>query len=57
MQLADWGESVGVDQVSSVLDSGTKQPSTGVMVFHWSGVSKDWQKVEALGRFYRGIRP
>ncbi len=57
VQLADWGESVGVDQVSSVLDSGTKQPSTGVMVFHWSGVSKDWQKVEALGRFYRGIRP
>ncbi|WP_339745234.1 hypothetical protein [uncultured Rubinisphaera sp.] len=57
VQLADWGEPVGVDQVSAVLDSGTIQPSTGAMVFHWSGISKDWEKVEALGRFYRGIRP
>ncbi|QDT32917.1 alpha-amylase family protein [Thalassoglobus polymorphus] len=57
VQLADWGEPVAVDQVESVLDAGTTHPSTGVMVFHWSGVSKDWQKVDALGRFYRGIRP
>ncbi len=57
VQLADWGEPVTVDQVASVLDAGTTQPSTGVMVFHWSGVSKDWSKVDALGRFYRGIRP
>ncbi len=57
VQLADWGEPVGIDQIPEVLNAGTTQPSTGVMVFHWSGVSKDWQKVEALGRFYRGIRP
>lgn len=57
VQLADWGEPVGVNQVSAVLDSGTTQPSTGAMVFHWSGISKDWEKVEAVGRFYRGIRP
>ncbi len=57
VQLADWGEPVAVDQVAAILDAGTTQPSTGVMIFHWSGVSKEWQKVDALSRFYRGIRP
>ncbi|WP_240928345.1 hypothetical protein [Thalassoroseus pseudoceratinae] len=56
VQLADWGEPVAVDQVSTVLDYGTRQPSSGVMAFLWNGISKDWEKVEALGRFYRGIR-
>src|SRR5690606_35665873 len=39
VQIADWGETVPVEQVAEVLDYGTQLPSTGVMVFHWSGVS------------------
>ena len=56
VQLADWGETVSADQVASVIDHGTQKPSTGVMVFHWSGVSKQWDKVEALGRAFITIR-
>jgi hypothetical protein len=36
VQLADWGESVPVEQVQPVLDHGTRKPATGVMVFHWN---------------------
>ncbi len=57
VQLADWGETVSADQVASVIDAGTRQPSTGVMAFHWSGLSGQWDKVEALGAAYRAIRP
>lgn len=57
VQLADWGEPVPVEQVESVLDHGSRPPATGVMAFHWSGVSKQWEKVEALGRTYRTYRP
>lgn len=57
VQLADWGENVPVEQVSEVLDFGTRQPATGVMVFHWSGISKQWEKLEALGRTYRAMHP
>jgi len=57
VQLADWGETVSVEQVAEVIDYGTRKPVTGVMVFHWSGVSKQWDKVEAVGEAYRAIRP
>lgn len=53
VQLADWGESVDPEQVPEVLDHGTRGPSTGVLVFAWSGLRDDWEKVEALGSFYR----
>jgi hypothetical protein len=56
VQLADWGETVSADQVRDIIDHGTRQPSTGVMVFHWSGVSKQWNKVDAMGDAYRAIR-
>ncbi|MBD3674090.1 MAG: hypothetical protein HUJ26_11255 [Planctomycetaceae bacterium] len=56
IQLADWGETVPVEQVAQVLDFGTQQPATGVMVFHWSGLSKQWKKVEAVGEAYRAMR-
>ncbi len=56
VQLADWGETVAADQVPAVLDYGTRQPASGVMVFHWSGVSQQWDKVEALGRAYNAIK-
>ena len=53
LQLADWGETVPPEQVSQVLDFGTRRPATGVMVFHWSGLSEQWDKVEEMGEAYR----
>ncbi|HMC12193.1 MAG TPA: hypothetical protein VKH44_12920, partial [Pirellulaceae bacterium] len=55
MQLADWGERVPVEQVATVLDYATQSPATGVMVFHWSGISKEWDKAEALKTAYRSL--
>jgi len=56
VQLADWGETVSADQVAEIIDHGTRAPSSGVMVFHWGGLSKQWDKVEAMGAAYRAIR-
>jgi hypothetical protein len=55
VQLADWGERVTPEQVQTVIDHGTQPPSTGVMIFHWSGVSKEWEKAEAMKRAYRSM--
>ncbi|WP_152050444.1 hypothetical protein [Tautonia marina] len=55
VQLSDWGESVSPEDVVEVLDHGTRSPSTGVMVFAWSGLQRDWAKVEQLGAFYRKL--
>ncbi len=57
VQLSDWGERVPVEQVESVLDYGSRQPATGTMAFHWSGIAREWEKVEALGRAYTSFRP
>lgn len=57
VQAADWGPRVPVEQIEMALDHGSRQPATGVMVFHWSGVSKEWDKVEALKRAYLSFRP
>jgi hypothetical protein len=57
VQLADWGPTVPVDQIPAVIDYGTKTPATGVMVFHWSGISQQWDKATALQKAYRSIRP
>ena len=57
VQLADWGETVSPEQIAAVLDHGTRQPATGVMVFHWSGVSKQWEKAEAMRLAYRSFVP
>lgn len=57
VQLADWGESVPSEQVSSVLDHGTRLPATGVLVFHWGSLRQQNEKLEAMGRFYRAIQP
>lgn len=56
VQLADWGENVGVEQISEIINYATRRPATGVMIFHWSGVSKQWEKVEAMGKAYRALR-
>lgn len=57
IQLADWDEPVPTDQVREALDHGTRAPSTGVMVFLWSWLHPQWEKVEEMGRFYKAIRP
>ena len=57
VQLSDWGESVPVGQVRSVLDHGTRKPATGVLVFHWGGLRKQMDKAAAMTEFYRAIRP
>ena len=56
VQLADWGERVPVEQVEVVLDQATQPPASGVMVFHWSGISKEWDKAEAMKRAYLAWR-
>ena len=57
VQLADWGEAVAADQVAAVLDHGTRRPATGVMVFRWNALRKQPDKIDAMTRFYRAIRP
>ena len=57
VQLADWGEKVPVEQVATVLDHGTRRPATGVIVFHWSGLRNQREKVAAMTDFYRRIKP
>jgi hypothetical protein len=57
VQLADWGETVLPEQIAAVLDHGTRRPATGVMVFHWNGVSKQWEKAEAMRLAYRSFGP
>jgi hypothetical protein len=56
VQLSDWGERVQVDQIPSVLDHGSQKPATGIMAFHWNGLAKEWDKVEAVKRAYRAFQ-
>jgi hypothetical protein len=57
VQLSDWGEPVPAAQVAEVLAQGTRPPATGVTVFAWGPLSKDWDKVERLGKVYRSFQP
>jgi hypothetical protein len=57
VQVSDWGEQVPVEQVEAVLAYGSQRPATGIMLFHWNGVAKEWDKVEALKRAYTSFRP
>jgi len=57
VQLSDWGETVPADQVSSVLDHGTRQPATGVMFFAWGSLRRQPEKVDKMTAFYRAIMP
>jgi hypothetical protein len=45
------------EQIAAVIDHGTRQPATGVMAFHWSGISQNWTKADALRSAYRAIQP
>jgi hypothetical protein len=55
VQIADWGEPVPVGQVQTVLEHGARPPATGVMVFNWSGLRSEEEKVEAIGRTFRAM--
>jgi hypothetical protein len=44
-----------VDQVRTVLDHGTREPATGVMVFAWGSLRRQTDKVERMSEFYRAI--
>jgi len=55
VQISDWGESVRVDQVAAVLEHGARRPATGVMIFAWGGLRKQPEKIEAIGRAFRGM--
>ncbi len=55
VQVSDWGERVPVEEVGAAIDHGLKAPSTGVMTFAWSGIAKEWPKVDAIGRAYRAF--
>jgi hypothetical protein len=56
VQLSDWGEAVPASRVPEILDHGTRPPATGVMVFVWGTLHPRWDKVEAMGEFFRTIR-
>jgi hypothetical protein len=55
VQISDWGESVPVDQVPTVLQLGARRPATGVMVFAWSGLRQQPGKIAAIGRTFRAM--
>ncbi len=57
VQLTEWGEPVPLARVAEVIDQGTRPPATGVTVFAWGPLVKDWDKVERLGQAYRSLRP
>ena len=56
VQSSDWGERVPVSEIAEVIRHGLKAPATGVMTFAWSGIAKEWPKVDAIGRAYRSAR-
>jgi hypothetical protein len=56
VQLSDWGERVPVEQVEAVLDFAARSPATGLLAFHWSGISKEWDKVKSLKRAFLAFR-
>ena len=56
VQWTDWGERVPVEQIGEVIGYASQTPATGVMGFHWSGMAKEWEKVEAVQQAYTSIR-
>ena len=53
--MSDWGEPVTAEQAAEIIEAGTRPPATGVMVFHWNGLAKEWNKVTAIGNAYRSL--
>jgi hypothetical protein len=55
VQISDWGEPVPVAQIDEVLRHGARAPATGVMVFAWSGLRAQPQKIDGIGRAFRAL--
>jgi hypothetical protein len=55
VQLADWGERVPSEQVETVLNFGAAPPARGVIVFHWSGVRTDKEKIERMTKRFTAM--
>ena len=55
VQISDWGDPVPVGQIDEVLRHGARAPATGVMVFAWSGLRKQPEKIDAIGRTFRAL--
>ena len=55
LQMSDWGEPVTAEQAAEIIEAGTRPPATGVMVFHWNGLAKEWNKITAIGNAYRSL--
>jgi hypothetical protein len=56
VQVSDWGEAGPLEQVTTVLDHGSRRPATGVMVFAWGGLRKQPEKIERVGEVLRALR-
>jgi hypothetical protein len=57
VQPADWEDPVPVEHVRQAQDLATRRPSTGVLVFHWSGPRAQPDKIAEMARLYLDIRP
>ncbi len=57
VQIADWGDPVPLAQVEDVVQLGAARPATGVMVFNWSGLRAQPEKIEAIGAAFRALAP
>jgi hypothetical protein len=55
VQIADWGETVTVEQIDEVLRHGATPPATGVMVFNWGGLRNQPAKIAAIGETFRAM--
>jgi hypothetical protein len=55
VQISDWGERVPLEQVPVVIEHGSRSPASGVMVFAWSGLRKEPEKIESIGRAFRTL--
>ena len=56
VQLSDWGERVPPEQVETVLDYGVARPARGVIVFHWSGVKREKEKVKRVTKHFASMK-
>jgi hypothetical protein len=55
VQVSDWGQPVPVGQIDEVLRRGARAPASGVIVFAWGGLRAHPEKIEAIGRTFRGL--
>jgi len=55
VQISDWGESVQAEDVADIIEYGTVEPATGVIVFAWGSLKEQPDKVTELWRVFRQL--